>query len=149
MAELQDIIDQIVIIQNAITPPTNEKGVTVYDEPPETPVVYPSFINVERDTEELINTVGRTGPIVIPYIIDMHLVFGAFDKKYSYRSKRKWIQLVHEAIATNLKLGNTVKEARLQTMDFHPGGFTYGGVEYHAITFTLRAVVHDLTVRSA
>jgi hypothetical protein len=149
MAELQAIIDAIVTVQNAITPPTGEKGVTVYDEPPEVAAVYPSFINVERETEELSNTVGRRGPIVIPYIIDMHLIFGAFDKKYSYRSKRKWVQPVHEAIATNLKLGGTVKEARLQNMDFHPNGLTYGEIEYHAVTFTLRAVVHDLTVRSA
>jgi hypothetical protein len=149
MAELQEIIDAIVDIQKAITTPVDEKGVTVYDEPPATPVVFPSFINVERETEELSNTVGRTGPIIIPYIIDMHLVFGTFDKRYSYRSKRQWIQLVHEAIATNLKLNGTVKEARLQSMDFHPDGLTYSGVEYDAITFTLRAVVHDETVRSA
>ncbi len=146
MAELQAIIDAIVVIQNAITPPAGEKGVTVYDEPPEAAAVYPSFVNVERETEELSHTVG---PVLIPYIIDMHLIFGAFDQKYAYRSKRKWIQLVYEAFATNYKLGATVKESRLQSMDFHPNGLTYGEIEYHAVTFVLRAVVHDLTVRSA
>jgi hypothetical protein len=149
MAELQEIIDEIVTIQEAITTPADEKAVTAYDEPPATPMVYPCFLNIERETEELSNTVGRTGPIIIPYIIDMHLLFATFDKKYAYRSKRQWIQPVHKAIATNLKLNGTVKEARLQSMDFHPEGLTYEGLEYHATTFTLRAVVHDLTIRSA
>ena len=145
MAELQDIIDQIVIIQKAITPPTGEKDVTVYDEPPATPMVFPSFINVERETEEL----NYVAPIIIPYSIDMHLIFGTFDKGYAYRSKRLWIQPVREAFATNGTLNGTVNWAWLQRMDFHPEGFTYGGVEYHASTFILQATVQDQTARSA
>ncbi len=140
MAELQAIIDEIVVIQKAITKPTGEKGVTVYDEPPETPVVFPSFINVERATETI-----EHGPsfMILPYIIDMHLVFGAFDKKYSYRSKRKWIVKARDAFAAKLTLNATATSAMILEMDFHPEGFTYGGVEYDAITFVLHATVKE------
>ena len=140
MAELQAIFDQIVIIQNAITPPTGEKDVTVYDEPPETPVVYPSFINVERDTETIEHSPGFR---ITPYIIDMHLIFGAFEKKYAYRSKRKWIVQVRDAFVLKLTLNATATSAMILEMDFHPDGFTYGGVEYDAITFTLHATVKE------
>ncbi len=145
MAELQDIIDQIVLIQKDVTPPTGEKDVTVYDEPPEAVQVFPSFLNIERETEEL----NYMAPIIIPYIIDMHLIFGAFDKKYAYRSKRLWIQPVRVAFATNGHLNGSVNGAWLHRMDFHPEGFTYGAIEYDAITFTLQATVQDLTARSA
>lgn len=146
MAELQDIIDAIVAIQEAMTPPTDEKRVTAYDEPPATPIVYPSFINVERDSEQ---SDYAERPIITAYIIDMHLIFATVEKKYSYRSKRKWIKPVREAIATNGKLNGTVNWARLQGMDFHPEGLTYGGVEYDAITFTLQATVQDQMARIA
>ncbi len=140
MAELQAIIDEIVIIQNAITPPTDEKDVTVYDEPPETPTVYPSFINVERDTETIEHSPSF---MITPYIIDMHLVFGAFAKKYAYRSKRKWLQKVRDAFAAKLTLNATATSAMILELDFHPDGFTYGGVEYDATTFTLHATVKE------
>ena len=126
MAELQAIFDQIVIIQNAITPPTDEKDVTVYDEPPEPAVVYPPLINVERDTETIEHSPGFR---VTPYIIDMHLIFGAFDKKYAYRSKRKWIVQVRDAFVLKLTLNATATTARILGMDFHPDSCTYGGGE--------------------
>lgn len=139
MAELQEIIDQIVAIQEGITPPEDEKGVTVYDEPPEVPQVFPSFINVERETGVI-----EHGPrfMILPYIIDMHLIFGA-DKKYSYRSKRKWIMKVRDAFAAKLTLNATATSAMILEMDFHPDGLTFGGVEYDAITFTLHATVKE------
>src|SRR4030042_4894928 len=91
MSELQDIIDQIVVIQKAITPPTGEKDIAdASDEAPVDLLLFPYFLNVEAET-----AIGYGVSLRIQkHHIDMHLVFGTGDKKYSMRSRRKWVEAV-------------------------------------------------------
>ena len=142
MGELQEIIDELVIIQQVITPPTGEKDLVAYDEPPGQTMIYPCFLNVERETGEIIYAPSL---MILPYIIDMHLVFGA-DRKYAYRSKRKWVKPVRDAFAGKLTLNGKATEAQILAMNFHPSGLLLdeeSGQKYDAITFVLRATVKE------
>lgn len=142
MAELPEIFAQIVVIQEGITPPTDEKGVTVYGEPPATSIVYPSFINIADVTETIEHGESwrRT-----PYIIDMHLIFAQSMDKYSHRSKLTWVKPVRDAFAAKTTLNGTVMGAYILDMDFHKDGLTLRNAdsEYEAITFTLHATVKE------
>jgi len=143
MGELQEIIDELVIIQQVITPPTGEKDLVAYDEPPGQTMIYPCFLNVERETGEI----GYAPSLMIlPYIIDMHFIFGTADRKYAYRSKRKWVKAVRDAFAAKLTLNGKATEAQLLAMNFHPSGLILdeeSGQKYDAITFVLRATVKE------
>jgi hypothetical protein len=146
MSDLQEIIDKIVVIQAAITPPTGEKDVTAYDEPPTSVLPFPCFINAETSAEEIgvWNTSGRT----IPYLIDMHLVFAQADQQYSVRSRRAWVIPVLDAFGHDYTLSGAagVQKAFIETIEFHDkqnGYLAVGEKDYIAATFKLRVIVEE------
>ena len=139
--ELQDIIDQLVVIQNAITPPTGENPLKCYDEPPTGVLTFPCFVNIEDDLAEVVRAVSlRT----ITFFINMHLLFARADQKYSVRSRRAWIKPVIDAFDGAVRLDNEqapVQYAPIETVSFEnvvlPGSGS--DQEYIAATFRLKA----------
>lgn len=141
--DLQNIIDKIVALQKTITPPTNQKVITIYyDEQPALVATYPAFVNVEETIEE--QAIWNTGGRKIDYVINMHLVFApGGDIKYSDRSMRAWVRPVLDAFGkkTTLDGATGVKLALIRSADF--GLVTIGGAEYWAATFHLLVTVEE------
>ena len=139
--DLQGIIDQLVIIQNAITPPTGENDLKCYDEPPTGVLTFPSFVNVEDDLAQVVRASSlRT----ITFFINMHLLFARADQKYSVRSRRAWIKPVIDAFDDALVLDLAqppVQYAPIESVSFEnvvlPGSGS--DQEYIAATFRLKA----------
>lgn len=138
MAQIQDVLDQVVILQNAIPTPTNERDIQVaYDEPPETFATFPCFVNLERRGTQYFPS-GNWG--YLDYIIEMHLVFAAAGGKYSHRSRRKWVFPVIQHFRNNVSLNNTCALSVMEEWNYSPedDAFVWNGVEYVSARFVLR-----------
>jgi len=117
MSELQDIFDQIVTIQAAITPPTGEKDIAMAtDEWPASISVFPAFVNNEVET--VIDREQYASLRIEKHLIQMHLLFGAADVKYSQRSRRLWVEKVHAAFEAKLNLNGTCLKATTTRTDY-------------------------------
>ena len=137
MAELQAIIDAIVVIQVTITPPTGEKDIAVAtDELPTDLTLFPMFLNVETRTGLEYGVNLR----VQRHEIDMHLVFGTAEKKYSMRSRRAWVEAVMAAFIDNVTLGGTVTQAMITEVTYDTP-LQWNETAYMAATFRLAAEV--------
>jgi hypothetical protein len=138
--ELQDVFDAIVTIQKTIPTPTGEHPIKeIYDEPPAQFMTWPCFLNIESQSEVERPSSGfrRTA-----HTIDMHLLFGAADQKYSVRSRRRWVRVVLDTFDGKLKLGSTINgHAHLTRVEYAP--VDLNGTEYIAATFVLRAVIEE------
>jgi hypothetical protein len=135
MSELQEIVDAIVVVQAAITPPAGEKDVVAYDEWPAAITVFPSFVNDEVET-----TIERPPSMRIEtHLIRMYLLFGGADVKYSQRTRRKWVEKVQDAFEGNVNLAGTCTQAVVTRID-------YGVIEavsgfYAGATFELQVEI--------
>jgi len=135
--EIQDVIDQLVIIQKAITGPAGEKDlVEAYDEPPAQITEFPCFYNREEEIGDI-----RRGAGVRRMFgrIGMHLLFGASGaQKYSVRSRRRWLKAVLDGFDVQLALGLAqlpVQYAPVTNVTFAP--LELNGKEYVTATFWL------------
>lgn len=138
--ELQDIVDKLIAVQAAITPPTGFNAAKVYDEPPTGVLTFPCFVNVESDM-----TISRASSLrTMNLMIDMHLLFAKTDQKYNFRERRPWIKKVLDAFDVTLRLDNEqvpVQYSPIEEVVFDndlelPGD---GDQRYIAATFRLRA----------
>lgn len=139
VSELQDIIDQIVILQNAITPPSGEKDITgAYDEPPDLISTFPCFVNLEEEGKDVVNP-GNWG--YVTYTIGMHLLFAPAGTKYSVRARRKWVLpvLAKFSLLANRSLGDTANHTYFTGFNYDP--FEWGGTSYVAANFMLAVKV--------
>lgn len=144
--ELQDIVDQLVVIQNAITPPTGEKDIALAtDELPPDLSVFPTFLNIE--TEADIEPGGSTLEIQLRRI-DMHLVLGGTDKKYSLRSRRLWEEKVLAAFRAKLTLNSTCTQALIKGITYDTP-LPWNEHDYLVATFRLEAEVKRVVTYAA
>lgn len=139
MAEIQAVIDQIVILQKAVPTPTNEKDIQeAYDEPPDSVGVFPCFLNVEESGEQEFPS-GNWGYLI--YTVNMHLLFAPATQKYSIRSRRKWVKPVLKHFRENVSLNNTAAVSWVANWDHNP--VEWNGMEYIAATFNLRVKAQE------
>jgi hypothetical protein len=133
--ELTDIIDEIVIIQKAITTPTGEKALALAtDEWPPTVAVFPAFVNNEIET--VIETGSYRRKNV--HLIRMYLLFGAGDTKYSQRARRAWIAAVQAAFDASMTLNGHATLARIRRIS-HGAPEELGGA-YVCAAFDLEVI---------
>lgn len=137
-ADLQNIIDAIIVVQKTVSTPSGQKAIQAYyDEPPAAlGKISPVFVNVEEGIEAIDVWVsqGRN----IDYIINMHLLFTPGEQKYSVRARRTWVLPVINAFGAKTQLDGSISElkiARIRAVDFDP--ILFGSTEYPAITFEL------------
>jgi len=137
--ELQSIVDELVSIQSAITPPSGLNDLKCYDEPPSGVLTFPSFVNLETDIEEITRSSSlRT----MKFAIDMHLLFARADQKYSIRERRQWVKKVIDAFDGAVRLDNNqapVQYAPIESVSFDDVTLPGSEQEYIAATFRLRA----------
>lgn len=132
--EIQEVFDQIVVIQNAITPPTGEKDIAfASDELPPDLTVFPTFLNVETDAD--IEPGGSTLEIQLRRV-EMHLVLGGADRKYSMRSRRLWEEKVLAAFRAKLTLNSTCTQALIKGITYDTP-LPWNQHEYLVATFRL------------
>lgn len=132
--EIQDVIDQIVILQKAITPPTGEKDIArAHDEEPQSIGALPAFVNVVNDGEIDRGVSLRS----INPIIEMILLFAPSGEKYSDRSRRAWFQAVLDKFDDNVTIGGTAAQAHIDRFSFDDP-FPLSGTTYLATRFYLR-----------
>ncbi|KPJ64878.1 hypothetical protein AMK68_00140 [candidate division KD3-62 bacterium DG_56] len=141
MSELQDIIDQIVYIQKeTLVAPSSEKDIAVAtDELPVDLTLYPCFLNVEASTSI---DYGAGGLREQHHEIDMNLVFSPSDKKYSMRSRRKWVQAVLDAFASRVTLNGTATQALITGVDYQTP-LQWNDTPYMTATFRLAVEVKE------
>jgi hypothetical protein len=138
MAEIQSVIDEIVILQNAVPTPSGERDIQMaYDEPPETFGIFPCFVNLEQRGFQSFPT-GNWG--YLDYIVNMHLIFSAAAPKYAMRSRRLWVLPVIKHFRQNVSLNNTCALSKIEEWSYSPEdtSFAWNGTEYVAINFVLR-----------
>lgn len=137
MAELQAIIDAIIVIQKALAVPTDQKDIQLFtDEPPASIGALPAFVNLEEDSipDDLAH--GRPQ---ITHRIGMHLVFAPASQKYAVRQLRPWIDKVLDAFTPDTTIGGTVREGRIVGITYEP--FEWGETAYPAANFLLEVSV--------
>lgn len=143
--ELQDVIDQLVIIQAAITPPTGEKDIAfATDELPPDLMVFPTFLNVEASTDVTYSPSRREQV----HLIDMNLVFAPAAEKYSMRSRRAWVQKVMDAFAAKVTLNGACNKARIIRVEYETP-LQWNDVPFMTATFRLEAVNIEAVAFSA
>lgn len=140
MAELQTIIDAIVVIQKALTPPTDTKAIkNAYDEPPDHAIgtgSFPCVVNLEEEGESR-DRAHRNAEV--QHTIGMHLLFSAATKKYSVRVRRQWLEIWLVAFAPGVTLGGTV-DPMLAPLAFDYTPYDFDGTDYAAINFTMEVI---------
>lgn len=115
-AEVQEVIDQIVLIQESITPPDGLKSLRCYDEPPgHTVLNFPSLVNVESRIEDIDRGPSRRQQTLF---VDMHLLLAQKDQKYSMRERRLWVQAILDKFDTELQLNGHASIATVRSVDF-------------------------------
>ena len=139
--ELQGIVDELVLIQGAITAPDGQSGVKVYDEPPTGALTFPCFVNVESDIFDIKRESSLRS---YSLTIDMHLLFARTDQKYNFRERRPWVKKVLDAFDGAVRLDNhqaPVQYAPIESVTFDNELDLPGDAErtYIAATFRLRA----------
>lgn len=142
--ELQDIFDQLVIIQEAITPPTGEKDLRATDEWPANISTFPIFVNNEVETTFVRPPMMR----IENHLIRMHLLFGAADGKYSQRARRLWVEKVQDAFESEINLNGTCTQAMITRIDY---GIIEGivGGNYVGATFELAVEIKQAVTYAA
>ena len=140
MSELQDIIDAIVVIQKALTPPTGTKAIkNAYDEPPDHAIgtaSFPAVINLEEEGESRDRS-ARTREVL--HTIGMHLLLSAATTKYSVRVRRQWLEIWLVAFAPGVTIGGTV-DPMLAPLPFDYTPYDFNGTDYAAINFTMEVI---------
>jgi len=139
MSELQDIIDAMIVIQQAMTPPTGLKGIQQFtDEPPASIGVLPSLLNgLEGDGESERHTHTQAK---VTHRIDMHLLFSQATKKYPRRQARAWLEKVMNAFPIGGDIGSTVRHTSRLEYEFDDS-FAWGESLYDALSFVLEVEV--------
>ncbi len=140
MSELQAIIDAIVVIQKALTPPTDTKAITnAYDEPPDHAIgtaSFPAVINLEEDGESRDHAHGHAE---VQHTIGMHLLLGAATVKYNVRVRRQWLEIWLAAFNFANTIDGTVRLiVSPLAFDYEP--YDWNGTNYAAINFTLEVL---------
>ena len=139
MPEIQDVIDKVVALQKAITPPTGEKDIAeAYDEQPQAVATFPCFVNVETllDQSQFASAHRH-----IAFDVEMHLLLGKADSKYERRARRKWIKPVLDAFGGDIQLDGTCNQAHIAGADFDD--YELGENLYTAVNFVLRVDMPD------
>ena len=146
--ELQDICDQIVILQNAVPTPTDEKDIThAYDEQPESASTFPCFINIVREVGEFKrqSAVRQQGALAI----DMYLCFEQGSGIYADRSRRLWYQAVMDYFDQHEGLGDTVHWSAIERAAFDEPLQVTETLRYPGIKFELKCLMKASTVTLA
>jgi len=134
--EVQQLIDELVTIQNAITPPTGEKDIAAaYDEPPADPTIFPCFLNLEAGAQVVRELHRRQ----VTHTINMSLLLAAADQKYSVRTRRLWVGAVLDAFDIKLRLNGQAHYAHIDTIEYDP--IEWNGKAYVGATFVLTVLV--------
>ena len=146
--EIQDILDQIVILQNAIPTPVGEKRLThAYDEQPESGATFPCFINIVREVSDFKrqSLVRQQGALAI----DMYLCFEQGSGIYADRSRRLWYQAVMDYFDQHEGLGNTVHWSAIERASFDEPLQVTEALRYPGIKFELKALMKSSAVTLA
>lgn len=137
MAELQAIIDAIIVVQKALVIPSGQDDIKLFtDEPPATISVFPAFVNLEEDSIPDDLTHGHPQ---ITHRIMMHLVFAPAIAKYSVRERRPWLDKVLDAFTPDTTIGATARNAKITLITYDP--FSWNGTDYIASNFLLEVEV--------
>jgi hypothetical protein len=139
--ELQDLMDALVTAQKAITPPAGAKDIAnVTEEPLGQIVVFPAFVNVERETVLTTASHGASTRYAT-HLIDMHLVFSPADRKYAVRQMRPWVEAVLDALDKHT-LFTDAFASEITTVDFEPLEWPpNSNIFYRAANFELQTRV--------
>lgn len=139
MAEIQAVFDAIIVVQKALTPPTDQKGIQQFtDEPPANIGVLPAFLNV--DDAGSSDNLAHGHPQATHRIL-MHLLFSKATQKYPRRQARAWLEKVLAAfpIGGSGTIGGTVRDTVRLSWAFDDE-FEWGDSEYDALSFVLEVV---------
>lgn len=137
MAELQLIIDAIIVIQKALSVPTDQKDIQQFnDEPPTNLGVLPAFVNEEEGAT--VDDFAHRHPQITHQIM-MRLVFAETTKKYSHRQRRAWVDKVLDAFTPNTTLGDTARNANISNISYDP--YELDGTQYTTANFLLEVSV--------
>lgn len=128
-----EILTAIAAIQEALTPPSGATKIQhVYEEMVVEPGVFPAFINVPRRGSATIVAGTEMGRETI----DMILLFGRAEEKYSSRAQRLWVPVVRAAFQQALKLNDgSVQYANVGEWTYDP--IEINEVPYIGVTFTI------------
>ncbi|HZP94289.1 MAG TPA: hypothetical protein VFB20_15620 [Burkholderiales bacterium] len=138
-AQIQDIMDALVTMQQAIAIPGGGlHDLQAFDEPPASVAAFPVFVNIETGIQNVQLSGSHRH---IEHLIDMHLLFAPTDQKYSVRERRLWVQAVLDAFGGKIRLGLSGAVGRIESVTYDP--FALNDVEYIAATFSLRVLVDD------
>ena len=143
--EIQDIVDQIVVLQNAVPTPTGEKDIThAYDEQPESGSTFPCFINIVRDVEEF----ERLGEVRLHAVltVDMYLCFEQGSGFYADRSRRLWYQAVMDYFDKHLSLNGTAQWAAIERAAFDEPYQVNETLRYPGVKFELRVRMQAVSI---
>lgn len=138
MAEVQAIIDAIIVIQKAMTPPSGQKDIQLFtDEPPASIGVLPAFLNLEGDGESERHTHSQAK---VTHRINMHLLFSGVTNKYPRRQARAWLEKVMTAFPIAGTVGGSVRTTTRLEYSFEDD-FAWGESLYDALSFVLEVEV--------
>lgn len=128
------IITKIAAIERAMTPPSGaSKAPIVFDEAPVSPGTFPCFINMPR---RFVPTTRTAGTRERTEYVDIMLLFGRADERYSERAQRLWVPVVLDAFDNAIKLDtNVVQVAEITEGSYDP--VEINDIPYIAVTFTL------------
>ena len=139
MAEVQAIIDAIIVIQKAMTPPSGQKDIQLFtDEPPASIGVLPAFLNGVGGGGKSHNIAHQHAQVT--HRIDMHLLFSAATKKYPRRQARAWLEKVMTAFPIAGTVGGSVRTTTRLEYSFEDD-FAWGESLYDALSFVLEVEV--------
>lgn len=146
--EIQDICDQLVVMQNAVTTPTGEKDIThAYDEQPESISTFPCFVNIVREVGEFKRQSGVRDQGTL--LVDMYLCFEQGSGLYADRSRRLWHQAVMDYFDQHQGLNGTVGFSAIERAAFDEPLKVSDAVSYPGIKFEMRALMKASAVALA
>lgn len=139
MAEIQAIIDAIIVVQKALTVPSGQKDIQQFtDEPPASIGVLPAFLNLVANGKSDNRAHGHPQAT---HNINMHLLFSTATKKYPRRQAHAWLESVMAGFPIAGTIGGTVFRTLSLEWDFNEDDFPWGESLYDALSFVLEVEV--------
>jgi len=143
--DLQTLIDKVIVVQQTIATPSGEEAIkNYYDEPPESIGVFPCFVNIEESMPDAAEWL--TGGRRVVYLVQMHLLFQSWSRKYSVRHIRQWVRPVLDAFGAKTTLDGATGVAKSMIVGaefFFDTPLALGQGDYTAVTFDLEIIIEE------
>lgn len=132
------IMEAIVDVEEAITPPTGWASPIIWENLTTMPGTWPLWINVPDSLDSLVRASStRTGR----YSIRAFLVFASGEYNYASIEQRAWVPVVQDAFDQHLKVGGSVQLLELSRVEFAP--IEFWGTPFVGLTFVFEAIVSE------